>query len=81
MYRCDVCSKLVGPRKEEIKIITKTRKKTYFNVIKKFDKKTHKKIEIPKKSSGWEIVEEKSVCSKCKRLFDKEKRDNARKFT
>lgn len=70
MYRCEVCDKIVGPNKSQLKIVTKTRYKQYTNVVEKFDKKTHKKIKIPKRSSGWEIKEEKVVCEECKRLFE-----------
>jgi len=72
MYRCEVCDKIVGPNKSQLKIITKTRDKQYTNVVEKFDKKTRKKIRIPKRSNGWEIREEKAVCEECKRLFEKD---------
>lgn len=59
MFRCSLSGKVSLPGESPVRIVTKTRPKTYINekVIYENDKK--KTIEIL--SDGWEIVEEKLV--------------------
>ena len=73
MYRCEFCDKTVGLREHQLKVITKTRPRSYFTVIEKENKKTHKKSKYTKHSKGWEIVEEKNGCKECVELFKKER--------
>lgn len=56
MYRCQISNKLSEPGTKAYKVITKTRPKTYKNVVKRGEKD----VEII--SHGSEIVEEVLVC-------------------
>lgn len=49
MFKCEITGKNSKPGEKPVKIVTKTRKKEYFN---------EENIKI---SEGWEILEEKSV--------------------
>lgn len=62
MYRCQVTNKLSEPGIKAYKVVTKTRPKTYRNVVKQGEKD----VEII--SHGWEIVEEQLVC---KEVYEK----------
>ena len=55
MFRCQLTGKLSKPNEKGVKIVTKTRQKTYTNVLKRGER------EITITSEGYEIVEEKLV--------------------
>ena len=56
MYRCQQCNTQVKSGQPQLKLVTEQREKIYFNKV---------EDEMPKKSKGWEIVKEISVCSNC----------------
>lgn len=57
MFRCDLCNSAVGPNQPANKLVTK-RRDTRYNC--KPSKRNNNGV-----STGWEIVEELSVCPEC----------------
>lgn len=66
MYRCQNCGEVSKPRQRQHKFTIQTRERTYPIII------DGQRV----LSSGKEIVKEASVCEKCKKILEKEVREN-----
>lgn len=62
MFKCQNCGEVSKPRQRQYKFTTKSREKTYPAFI------DGRRV----LSSGREIVEEISVCEKCREILEKE---------
>lgn len=64
MFKCEVSDQVSLPGEKAFHIITKTRKKEYFEYRKKDEKSPSLLVKV---GEGYEIVEEKLVC---KEIYD-----------
>ena len=61
MFKCEKCNKITSPREKMTKVVTKTRDKTYTNII-GIDKDGNDKVKV---THGTEIVKEECLCENC----------------
>lgn len=72
MFRCKKCRANIGPGKSPVRIVLKSREKTYPARFKQGRDEEGRKETIcfDPGGEGWEIVEEASYCESCAKKFE-----------